>query len=132
MAVALVSATGTVPAAAQGKPATATSPPPVCESYKANIETIQMKMALDKALGERDDSAPREMTRVQKRVAGLLTIQITMSQMAAMKCPPYVEPINEARYGTNADQCAMALTSPTRGSTSLPMSCQTENWSPNF
>lgn len=127
-----LSASSGAQAIAQSKPSSAPSTLPICETYKANIEALQMKMALEKALGDRDDSAPRETNRVGKRVAHLLTIQITMTQMAAMKCAPYIDPIDETRYATNADQCAMALTSATRGSTSVPMSCETTNWSPAY
>lgn len=100
-----------------------------CDVYSEQIERVLMDMALDKALGEKDDSAPRAQVRATKRVAGFLQIQLIKSQMVDAKCEPYSALMTEARYSRDATRCAMAVMSPTNSNTSaLPASCKMSEW----
>lgn len=88
-------------------------------------------MALEAALGESDDSAPRDQVRATKRVAHLLQIQIAMAQISALKCAPFAEPIVESRFAAAAAQCAMALRSTTTpNGYGPPMACKITEWTP--
>lgn len=114
------------------KPAQAAAPSPGCAALADQIEKAQMSIALDKAIAENDDSAPRAQVRATKEVAKLLTIQIALTQLASLKCPAYTAPISDARYAENASYCAMALLSPTNKTNKNPMSCHTVDWKPAF
>lgn len=105
------------------------APETKCEVLSEQIERILMDMALDKALGEKDDSAPRAQVRATKRVASFLQIQLVKSQMADMSCEPYGALISETRYAKDAAQCAAAVLSPTTpNGYGLPMSCKMSEW----
>lgn len=103
-----------------------------CSALSSQIDKEQRLMALETALGEGDDSAPRDQVRSTKRVAHLLQIQIAMGQMAALKCAPYGDPIVDSRFATAAGQCSMALRSTTTPKGyGLPQSCRVADWIPD-
>jgi hypothetical protein len=103
--------------------------PATCGQFEAQIDAALKRMALEAALGERDDSAPRDQARATKRLADLTEIQIVMTQMAAAKCAPVLTRISQDKYAVEANQCSMALASVnTPKGYGLPMSCQMKNW----
>lgn len=105
------------------------SAPATCGQFEAQIDTALKRMALEAALGERDDSAPRDQARATKRLADLTEIQIVMTQMAAAKCAPVLSRISQDKYALEASQCSMALTNVnTPKGYGLPMSCEMKNW----
>lgn len=100
----------------------------VCADFDTAIDSSLKSIALEKARGIGDDSAPRETNRRVRISNELAMIQMNLSLMAQNKCAPLRSPINDSGYMSNAMEC---ITARMQDQTSPP-ACEFKEWKKKF
>jgi hypothetical protein len=95
-----------------------------CANYESAIDTGLKFIALEKAEGIGDNSAPRETNRQLKIANELAVIQANLALLIASKCPPPARSLNTSAYFLPAMKCSTARMKGEQ----KPAACELKDW----